>query len=84
MRQEVRRRGIIPEHEWAHIDANRIRMGNSAMSLACTRGLPSYPGRINNSVGSWGVKSQWVYRQCTRCRPTYVYTENGVITGWQN
>ncbi|WP_299313116.1 hypothetical protein, partial [uncultured Halomonas sp.] len=77
VRQEVKRRGIIPEREWMDIDAGVVHIGNSAMSLACTRGLPSHPGGIHNSVGSWGVKSQWVYRRCPGCAAAYVYTENG-------
>ena len=36
------------------------------------------PGDVNRSVGSWGVHEQWVYGS------SYLYFENGVLTGWQD
>jgi hypothetical protein len=37
------------------------------------------PEDINRTVGSWGVREQWVYSN-----ENYLYFENGVLTSWQN
>jgi len=37
-----------------------------------------YPLEINKSVGSWGVKEQWVYDEM------YLYFENGYLSSYQN
>ncbi len=36
------------------------------------------PNDINRTVGRWGVHEQWVYDG------TYLYFENGKLTGWQD
>lgn len=37
------------------------------------------PDAINKSVGSWGVKEQWVYRKYD----SYLYFKNDVLASWQ-
>jgi hypothetical protein len=37
------------------------------------------PEDINRTVGSWGVREQWVYSN-----ENYLYFENGILTSWQN
>ena len=37
------------------------------------------PDAINKSVGSWGVKEQWVYRKYN----SYLYFKNDVLASWQ-
>lgn len=72
---ELRRRGAFSHKEWTLIDENKFRIGSRAEVLACAWGRPK---KINRSVGINGVHRQWVYPSA------YVYTENGVITGWQD
>lgn len=35
------------------------------------------PEKVNKSVGSWGVREQWVYGY------NYLYFKNGNLTSWQ-
>jgi hypothetical protein len=53
----------------------RIALGMSEEMVVASIG---YPNDINRSVGSWGVKEQWVYPY------KYVYFENGTLTSWQD
>lgn len=53
-----------------------IKLGISECQLYASWG---YPADINSSVGSWGVHKQHVYRN-----NSYVYTENGTVTSWQD
>jgi len=82
LRQEIQGRRGFSENEWRSIDAHEIRKGMRTEALVCSRGLPVPFGDINNSAGSWGLHTQWVYRKCNRCDATYVYSENGTVTGW--
>ena len=84
LRSEINERAVISEDDWGAIDAHKIRLGMSATGLICAWGLPTPFGDINLSTGSWGTHAQWVYRKCKRCDASYVYTENGVVTGWSN
>lgn len=54
----------------------RIRMGISECQLFASWGLPEDQ---NRTVGGWGVHIQHVYGS-----GTYVYTENGKVTSWQD
>lgn len=40
-----------------------------------------FPDKTNRTVGRWGVHEQWMYE---RYGGSYLYFENGVLTGWQN
>jgi hypothetical protein len=53
-----------------------VNMGISECQLFASWGLPSDQ---NRSVGSWGVHTQHIYYS-----GTYVYTENGRVTSWQD
>lgn len=53
-----------------------IRMGISECQLFASWGLPEDQ---NRTVGGWGVHIQHVYGS-----GTYVYTENGKVTSWQD
>jgi hypothetical protein len=54
----------------------KIKLGMSEQALLCSWGEP--PGGVHSSVGSWGVRKQYVYAG------TYVYVENGKVTSWQD
>ena len=83
IKAELKRRAAIPEHEWPLIDQNKIKLGMSELGLVCSWGGVGLYGAVNQSVGSWGVHKQWVYRACHSCRANYVYTENGKVKSWQ-
>lgn len=53
----------------------QVRIGMSECQLYAAWGLPSDQ---NRTVGSWGVHIQHIYGS------TYVYTENGRVTSWQD
>ncbi len=55
--------------------AERVRMGISECQLYAARGAPR---EANRTVGKWGVHVQHVYNG------TYIYTENGRVTSWQD
>ncbi len=78
---ELLRRNTIPGSEWLAIKKNKINIGMSEDSLACSWGRPE---RINTTVTRHGVRKQWVYSSCDRCKRRYVYTSNGSIVSWQN
>lgn len=59
------------------IRSEKIRMGMSECELYASWGFPSSQ---NRSVGSWGVHVQHVYGNFG----SYVYTENGRVTSWQD
>jgi len=49
------------------------------------------PYDINRTVGSWGLREQWIYKvydpkgypTCSFVPTKYLYFENGKLTGWQ-
>ena len=81
VKRELMRRGEIPEDEWALIEQQRIRIGMSDLGLLCAWGLPLNSGAID-SVGSLGVRNEWVYRPYGTDLYIYIYTEDGKITSW--
>lgn len=42
------------------------------------------PDDINRTVGSWGVKEQWVYKNQYGNKTIYLYFENGILSSYQN
>ena len=87
VRAAIIRRGFVPQGDWALIDAGQIRRGMSEAELICAWGAPSpLDGKVNTYVGPNGTEKQWVYRTCISslgCNASYVYTQNGLITSWQ-
>lgn len=58
------------------IKEGKIKLGMSECELYASWGIPE---EKNQSVGQWGINVQHVYGN-----GTYVYTENGKVTSWQN
>ena len=58
------------------IRKGHIKMGISECQLYASWGMPEDQ---NRTVGGWGVHIQYVYGS-----GTYVYTENGRVTSWQD
>ena len=73
--KELRRRDDFSNIDADLIAKRSIAIGMAEKALLCSWGPPT---DLNRSVGSWGVHKQYVYSG------TYVYTENGVITSWQD
>lgn len=68
--------------------AKKISLGMTKEQVRLSWGSPK---DINRSAGSWGVHEQWVYgpysisnRSIYIGRDSYVYFENGILTGWQD
>ena len=79
-------RSPFTSEEWEAIEARTVFLGMSEFALICSWGypIPFGGGAINESVGSWGTKRQYVYRRGSYSKPQYVYVENGKVTSWQN
>lgn len=81
MYQEAVDRGMITHEEYNLIKNGMIQTGMSEDALICLKGFPS---DINRTVFSGGVHKQYVYDYGKYGGRSYVYVENGVVTGWQD
>jgi len=63
----------LPAQERAIVARKELQLGMSEQALRCSKGEPQ---TIHQSVGSWGVRKQFVYVG------RYVYVENGKVTSW--
>jgi len=77
--KELQRRAVFTEREWSAIKDESVFRGMSDLAIYCSQGRPY---SINRSTGSWGTHSQWVYRPIDG-KTFYIYTKNGVVSGWQ-
>lgn len=77
-RAEIDRRWLMTSEEWALAEGQKIRRGMSECALLASWGIPN---KVNRSVGVWGVHKQYVYRGYQQS--SYVYVENGRVSGWQ-
>jgi hypothetical protein len=71
--QELKRRDLA-----FHIDAiqkHEININGSECDIYATFGLPK---KLNRTVNAQGVRKQFVYDH------GYIYTDNGLITSWQD
>lgn len=79
---EMERRNLLTQTEKDLVAKKQIQLGISLCALYASWGKPDHE---NRSVGSWGTHIQHVYNSGLRyTRPTYVYTENGHVTSWQD
>lgn len=80
MTAELKRRKLVPESDWEFIENNKIGIGMTETGLYISWG---YPRKVNESGGSYGTHKQLIYDRGKHSRQ-YVYTENGIVTSWQN
>lgn len=81
-KKEIFRRNLLTQEEWELAAQKRIRRGMGQCAMYVSWGKPD---RENRSVGSWGVHIQHVYNAGYKYIPvSYVYTENGKVTSWQD
>lgn len=73
--KEIKRRKLTLNNTL--IKKQSIKLGVSECQLYASWGMPNDQ---NESVGSWGVHVQHIYKS----NDTYVYTENGKVTSWQD
>lgn len=83
----VRRRKVRPEAV-ATIHARKLAIGMNSCEMVAAVGPPTDQ---NRSVSAWGTRTQWVYdyyggtvRAGSYKRPLYIYTENQIVTSWQD
>jgi len=82
MFEEAKSRELFTDEEIRLIKEQKIGIGMSEKALVTSWGNPT---KINRSVRRYGVHKQYVYGSYSRySRPTYVYVENGKVTGWQD
>lgn len=80
--EEMDRRNLLTPSEKALVEKEHIQRGMGLCALYASWGKPD---RENRSVGAWGTHIQHVYHAGLRhIKPTYVYTENGFVTSWQD
>lgn len=77
---EMERRNLLTQSEKDLVAKQQIQRGMSLCALYASWGIPD---RENRSVGVWGTHVQHVYNAGSR-HSAYVYTENGVVTSWQD
>ena len=75
--EELERRKFFTDEEMTLIQEQKIKIGIRSELLRCIFG---YPNAINRTVSQSGTSEQWVFRSAG----WYVYTENGLVTSWQN
>lgn len=88
---EISKRGLIEDRDLKHLNPKTLRAGMSECALIAMHGYPNdgwiYCGSINSSGGVYGSRKQWVYDACggsNFAKTFYIYTEDGIITSWQN
>jgi len=69
--------------QWGSDTCSRISQQKIWLGMEDDMALLSWgpPSDINKSVGSWGVREQWVYGWTSNV--SYLYFENGILTSWQ-
>lgn len=77
---EMKRRGILSDEELETVKKRKLSIGMPRCSVYAAWGSPS---KENTTTTSYGTKIQHIYRGF-RSSSSYVYTENGKITGIQN
>jgi len=81
-KQEIERRKLLSQDDWDTVAQRKIKRGMSQCAMYASWGRPD---RENRSVGSWGTHIQHIFNSgYTYIKPTYVYTENGKVTSWQD
>jgi hypothetical protein len=80
-RQEMIRRELLTESEWALVREKEIQKGMSICALKASWGYSS----DREYVGAYGKTIQHAFT-CKVCHVphAYVYTEDGVVTGWSS
>ena len=78
---EIRRRGLLSEKEWQAAAQGAVFLGMSTCGLYASLGRPHHE---NKTVTASTDRIQHVYRGIYSVRGTYVYTDRGKVTAWQN
>jgi len=83
VRAELERRKVFTRQEWQLIDAKSVAVGMSELALLASQGVPGIYGAVNTTVTASGANKQYMYRETTYHRPTYVYVDNGKVSAYQ-
>jgi hypothetical protein len=75
--QTVLKENGLTDKELEMINERKIFIGMSQCGLYASWGKPT---KENKSVNRWSIRIQHIYGY----NRNYVYTENGLITSWQN
>jgi hypothetical protein len=87
MAPQARREEYVKTHNVDTVTEQRIMEGKIAVGMTDDEVRASWgePRDINRTVTEYGVREQWVYGSYTYISDnTYLYFEDGVLTGWQD
>lgn len=79
--QEIQRRKLLSDNELDLVKNKQIQRGMSTCALYASWGSPD---RENSTVSARGTLIQHIYGWRRGASRSYVYTENGLVTSWQN
>jgi len=86
-RQELERRNVFSSHEWHMIEIEELEIGMRELAAVAARGeWEEYApfmmlGTINTTTTALGVHRQYAIRG--HRRHCYIYTDNGVVTAFE-
>ena len=86
VKAELVYRKALTEAEWQLVEKKTIAIGMSKPALICSWGViyEGVTGSVNTTIVAGQTNEQWVYRESTLTKPTYVYLKNGFVTAIQN
>ena len=66
--------------KYGSVNGERVFAGKIWLGMTKEMAEDSWgkPSDINRTVGSWGVKEQWIYSDA------YLYFDNGILNSWQD
>lgn len=76
--REARKTAVVSKY--GQINGGKIFSGKVWLGMTKEMAEDSWgkPKDVNRTVGSWGVKEQWVYSDA------YLYFDNGILNSWQD
>lgn len=75
METEINKRGLIKQEHLKWVFDKTLNLGANECVIYAALGLPD---GINRSVSAGSIHKQYVYGR------TYIYTEDGIVTSWQD
>ena len=82
VRAEIDRRGLFTEREWELVRERKISVGMSQVALYAAWGRPSGESLHETRDGYRMQHSYGGYNGAVYIPMSFVYTENGRVTGW--
>lgn len=71
----------LPENIENAVAEHKIILGMTKEQVIMAWGEPD---DTNRTVNAQGTREQWIYGDWSRSKPTFLYFNNGILTGWQD